>query len=162
MESGGEVAVTALDRLRGIVGVAHVLTGDDVLARSDGYPTGSSMRALCIVRPADTDEVSRVLAFCDGAGLKVVPQGGLTGLVAGARTTERDVALSLERMRMLDPVDHEGGTVLVGAGLPLQALQQHAVDAGLFYPVDLGARGAATVGAPSRRMPGETASCAMA
>src|SRR3546814_6392883 len=106
-----------------IVGPRHVLTGEDVSQRWDGYPPTNPMRALCIVRPATTQEVSAILSYCDGRGLKVVPQGGRTGLVGGARTSEDEIALSLERMRGIAPVDTHGATIVVEAGAPLQAVQ---------------------------------------
>lgn len=137
------------DRIRNlqtIVGHAHVLLGSDVSDRHDGYPAGDPMQALCIVRPGSTEEVSKVLAYCNKAGLKVVPQGGRTGMVGGARTSPDEVALSLERMRAIGPVDHAGRSVVVEAGVALQSLQDVAQAAGLFYPVDLGARGSATIG----------------
>jgi FAD/FMN-containing dehydrogenase len=37
-------------------------------------------------------------------------------------------------------------TLIAGAGTPMQAVQQAASDAGLFFGVDIGARGSATVG----------------
>ena len=104
------------------------------------------MRALCVIRPADTAEVAATLSYCDRNRLKVVPQGGGTGLAGGARTVTGDVALSLERLRKIEAIDVHGGTVIVEAGVPLQTLQEAALAAGLYYPVDFGARGSATVG----------------
>ncbi len=40
-------------------------------------------RAAALVKPATTDEVAAVVRFCNANNLKVVPQGGLTGVVAG-------------------------------------------------------------------------------
>ena len=139
-------AQDTVTRLRAIVGESHVLVGDDISNRWDGYPLGEPMQALCIVRPASTAEVSSVLAYCNDVGLKVVPQGGRTGMAGGARTGNGDVALSLERLSAISEVDRTAGAVCVEAGVPLQSLQDAARAAGLFYPVDLGARGSATVG----------------
>lgn len=132
--------------LQAIVGDQHVLVGADVTSRHDSYPPARPMEALCIVRPANTGEISSVLAYCDKAGLKVVPQGGVTGLVGGARTGPDEVALSLERLRRIGVVDADGATLEVEAGVPLEAVQAVARDAGFLYPVDLGARGSATIG----------------
>tara|TARA_B110001454_G_scaffold219101_1_gene249928 strand:+ start:2424 stop:3806 length:1383 start_codon:yes stop_codon:yes gene_type:complete len=137
---------THIDALGSILGTAHVLTGEDVRQRWDGYPPLNPMEALCIVRPADTAQVSAVLRYCDSHDLKVVPQGGRTGLVGGAKSAAHEVALSLERMRALSPVDRVGATMEVEAGAALETVQQAAKDAGFYYPVDLGARGSATIG----------------
>ncbi len=136
----------SMGRLAAIVGEANVLIGEDVRSRFDSYPPLTSMLASCIVRPASTGEVSAILALCNAAGLTVVPQGGRTGLVGGATTRAGDVALSLERMRAIAPIDTFGPTVEVEAGVPLETLQQAARQAGLLYPIDLGARGSATIG----------------
>ena len=49
-------------------------------------------------RGRDTGEVAAVLAACHRYGQPVVPQGGLTGLAAGA-TPRGELVLSLERLR---------------------------------------------------------------
>jgi FAD/FMN-containing dehydrogenase len=137
---------TILRDLAGIVGDRHVLTGDDVRQRSDCWAPPHAMEALCIARPATSREVAEIAAYCDANGLSLVPQGGRTGLAGGAFTRPGDIALSLERMTAIQPVDHDGMTMEVEAGAPLQVVQDTAQAAGLLYPVDLGARGSATIG----------------
>ena len=78
--------------------------------------------------------------------LRVVTQGGLTGLVHGADAAPTEVILSMERMRAIEAIDPVQRTAVVQAGVVLQTLQE-AVDAhDLSFPLDLGARGSATVG----------------
>ena len=137
---------TLIDRIQTVVGPGGLLTGEDVSSRSDGWPPQGGCRARAIVRPADTDEVSRTLALCHEAGQPVVTHGGLTGLVGGARTGPDDLVLSLERMNRLEAVDTANRTVTVQAGVPLQRIQEAAEEAGLLFPLDLGARGSATIG----------------
>jgi FAD/FMN-containing dehydrogenase len=74
-----------------------------------------------------------------------VPQGGNTGLVAGAVPHDA-VVLSTARLASIGDVDPVVGTVTAGAGVTLEALQRAATEAGLAFPVDLAARGSATVG----------------
>lgn len=142
-----DMAVDAIIRdLQEIVGKHHVLTGEDVSQRSDNWLPHHAMEARCIVRPATTAEVSAVAAYCNSSGIAIVPQGGRTGLAGGAWTNAGDVALSLERMTTISMVDPFGMTMEVEAGAPLQAVQEAAAEAGFLYPVDLGARGSATIG----------------
>jgi FAD/FMN-containing dehydrogenase len=101
---------------------------------------------LAIVRPGSTEEVSRVLAACHAAGQPVVTFGGLTGLVRGAVAGPDEVGLSLERMHTIEAVDVVGRTMTLGAGVPLQRVQEAAEQHGLLYPVDFGARGSAQIG----------------
>ncbi|HXW09261.1 MAG TPA: FAD-binding oxidoreductase [Steroidobacteraceae bacterium] len=138
--------IPLLETLRAIVGNDHVLTGDQVGARAVGWADHSPCRALAIVRPGRTEEVSRVLAACHAAGQPVVTFGGLTGLVRGAVAGPEEIALSLERMHTIEAVDVVGRTMTVEAGVPLQRVQEAAEQHGLLYPVDFGARGSAQIG----------------
>jgi len=135
-----------LQTLIDIVGPDGVLTGDDVRARSVSWADHSPCQAMAIVRPANTEQVSRVLAACNAARQPVVPMGGLTGLVRGCVAGPGEVALSLERMHRIESVDRIGRTITLEAGVPLQVVQDEAEKHGLLYPVDFGARGSAHIG----------------
>src|SRR6185295_5298900 len=75
----------------------------------------------------------------------IVPWGGRTGLVEGANA-EGAIALSLERMNAVEEIDAAGSIMVVQAGCILQTACEAADAAGLFLPLDLGARGSATIG----------------
>ena len=100
---------------------------------------------LAVLRPATTQDVSRILSICDAARQPVIPWGGKTGLVEGANA-DGAFALSLERMNRVETVDPAGGTMTVEAGCILQNVAEAAEAEGLFFPLDLGARGSATIG----------------
>ncbi len=136
-----------LDALRAAVGAEHVLVDADLTASYETDWTGRfSGRASCVVRPADTAQVSAVLVACGEAGVPVVVQGGNTGLVGGATPAGGEVLLSLTRLTGLGAIDVAAGQVTAGAGVTLAALQQHARSAGLDFGVDFAARDSATVG----------------
>lgn len=135
-----------LDKLRTIAGPEGVITGADLAARSAGAFREDLLRAGALVRPRNTEEVAAVLRLCHQRGQTVVTQGGLTGLVHGADAEPRDLILSLERMRTIEQVDALQRIAVVQAGVPLQALQEAAEAADLSFPLDLGARGSATLG----------------
>jgi FAD/FMN-containing dehydrogenase len=101
---------------------------------------------LGIAYPRSTAEVSEILKFCHTHDIKVTPQGGMTGLAGGGVPICSTVVLSLERMRAIEEIDAAAGTITVQAGLPLEAVQIAADEAGLFFPLDLGGRGTAQVG----------------
>jgi FAD/FMN-containing dehydrogenase len=70
----------------------------------------------------------------------------MTGLVGGACPRAQDVVLSLERLNVIQEIDPVGRTLTVQAGAILQTVQERVEEAGLVFPVDLGARGTATIG----------------
>ena len=104
------------------------------------------VQPLALVRPRDTGGVSAALRLCHAAGVAVVPQGGLSGISGGAMPVAGAIALSLDRLDMIEQVDPAMATMTVGAGVVLQTAQAAAQDHGLMLGVDLGARGSCTVG----------------
>jgi len=109
-------------------------------------PAAPGCVPLALVRPRSTDAVAAALRACDAHGWPVVAQGGLTGLTGGATPVADAVLLSLDRMNAIEPVDADGLTVTVQAGVTLQAVQETADAAGLMFALDIGARGSCTVG----------------
>jgi len=136
-----------LAALEAIVGAANVLRDPEIIA---GYAIDWTRRVQgaprAVVRPGSTAEVSAVLAWADGHGVAVVPQGGNTGLVGGAIAGAGQLCLQLSRLDSIETVDLLAGQVTVGAGVTLAALQQAARVAGFRFAVDLAARGVATIG----------------
>lgn len=136
-----------LQALRHTLGAEAVLSGDAVPARYHTDWSGTPPVApLALVRPRSTEDVSATLRLCHQHRVPVVPQGGLTGLAGAAVPSADCVALSLERMPAIEAIDARSATMRVQAGATLQAVQDAAVDAGLAFGVDLGARGSCQIG----------------
>ena len=96
--------------------------------------------------PRTTEDVARLLAFCNERGLPVVPSGGRTGLAGGAVAAKGEIVLSLARMRRMDPVDRLGATVRVQAGAVTAAVHEHCEPHGLTWPVDFASKGSSQIG----------------
>lgn len=130
-----------VDTLTQALSSGAVITGGDLAQRNN---QGVIPKAL--LRPNSTDEVIKIMQICHENNQKVVPQGGLTGLVNGADTRADEIAISLERMNKIEEIDVDCRTMTVQAGVPLQAVQEAAEKDRLIFPLDLGARGTATIG----------------
>ena len=104
--------------------------------------------ALCVARPASTGEVAKVVRLAAEAGVPIVPQGGNTGLSAGAvpLPAGRQLLLSLERMRAIRACDPVGLVLEAEAGCVLQTAQERAKAEGCLLPISFAAEGSATVG----------------
>lgn len=143
--------VSIVQQLADIVGDAHCLTDPEVMESFTVDWTGRfSGPAVCVVRPADTQQVADVVKACVAAGVTITPQGGNTGLVGGsvpaAQSATPCVIVSTTRLDSIDAVDELSGQVTVGAGARLADVQHHVERAGWRYGVDLSARGTATIG----------------
>lgn len=133
--------------LQQALGAEVVLVGDAVEARYHTDWSGTPPVApWALVRPRSTEEVSTALRLCHAHRVPVVPQGGLTGLAGGAVPGEGGVAISLERMHAIEDINARSAVMQVQAGATLQAVQEAAVEAGLVFGVDLGARGSCQIG----------------
>src|SRR5581483_9305893 len=132
-----------------IVGPANVLTSPaDTAAYLLDWRKQYSGAALCVARPASTDEVARSVTLCAENGIAIVPQGGNTGLCGGSVPTGKrpEVVLSLSRVNRVRALDALNNTITVEAGCVLAAVQDAAARAGRFFPVSLAAEGSCQIG----------------
>ena len=138
-----------LERLRAVVGEQHLLTHRE---QTEPYFTDWRRQyrgsAECVVRPASTAEVARLVGLCARQGVAVVPQGGNTSLCGGSVPTgaRREVLLSLARMNRIRELDALNDTVTAEAGCVLAAVQQAAERAGRLFPLSLAAEGSCMIG----------------
>jgi FAD/FMN-containing dehydrogenase len=136
-------------QLGDIVGAANVLT-----APQDTRPYFTDWRrqytgsAECVVRPASSAEVARVVELCAAHGVAIVPQGGNTGLSGGSVPTGkgREIVLALGRMNRIRELDRLNDTITVEAGCVLANVQRAADDAGRLFPLSLAAEGSCQIG----------------
>ena len=135
-----------ISRLREIVGDANVLTGADASGRTTVWETHQPCLAKAIVRPTDASQVATIMRACFAHGQSVVPYGGLTNLVQGCATTPDDIALSFEKLNVIEEIDTTAHTMVVQAGVTMLAAQEAADGEGLFFPVDIGARATCMLG----------------
>jgi len=104
--------------------------------------------ARAVARPADTSAVAACVRACSEAGVAIVPQGGNTGLAAGATPIDlaNAIVLSLARMRQVRALDPLGFTITVDAGCVLAEVQAAADNVGRLFPLSLAAEGSAQIG----------------
>jgi FAD/FMN-containing dehydrogenase len=136
-----------LQGLRGIVGAEHVLTeAFDIAPYSTDWRGRYTGRPLCVVKPANTEQVAAIVQACAAANIAIVPQGGNTGLCGGATPTDGELVISLTRLNRVRAIDTDNNTLTVEAGCTLAAVQEAAANAGRLFPLSLAAEGTATIG----------------
>jgi FAD/FMN-containing dehydrogenase len=137
------------DELKSIVGPKGWTTDPSVLEASAREWRGVVFGATpMVVSPGTAEEVSAVLRACTGADVAVVPQGGNTGMCAGAVPDESgtQIVLSLARMNRIRNVDADNFSMEVEAGCILQNIQDAASDANRLFALSLGAEGSCQIG----------------
>lgn len=133
------------DTLKQIVGDRFVLTGKDVAKWSSDWRGTLRWTPDCVVRPANTVEVSAVVAAAHAEGQAIVPVGGNTGL-AGGTAAQGAIMLSTDRLNDIHFVKPAARIASVGAGVILDQLHSATAAHDLTFPMTFGARGSATLG----------------
>jgi len=101
-----------------------------------------------ILAPASTDEVVQIVRLAAEHRVPLVPQGGNTGMAAGA-TPPADgsaILLSTRRLNRIRSISAENRLAIAEGGVVLATLHEAADEAGMRFPLTLGARGSCTVG----------------
>ena len=138
-----------IDALLAILGPKGLTTD-----RSDMEPWLTDWRgkytgdAFAIASPTKVEQVQAIFRLAHEEGFVIVPQGGNTGMVAGATPiTDRPALLvstrKMNRIREIAP-DHQ--RIVVEAGVILEHLHEETLKYGQRFPLTLGAKGSATVG----------------
>ena len=137
-----------LASLRSLLGANNVLTGAAMAPYLTDWRERYSGEAEAVVRPATTEEVSKVVLWCREHGFSIVPQGGNTGLCGGATPDQRgrQIVVSLTRLNRIRYIDSDNDTIEVEAGCILQSVQEAAEQVGRLFPLSLAAEGSCTIG----------------
>jgi FAD/FMN-containing dehydrogenase len=144
-----DIRATLRARLDAAVGSDQVLTAaPDLAPYVTDWRGRYHGRAMAVVRPGDTEQVSSVVRACADLGVPMVPQGGNTGQCGGATPDERGnaIVLSLSRMNRVRAIDPANATLTAEAGVPLALVQDAAAKEGLMFPLSLAAEGSCTIG----------------
>ncbi|GAM82279.1 hypothetical protein ANO11243_002580 [Dothideomycetidae sp. 11243] len=99
-----------------------------------------------VLSPNSTEQVSKILKYCNEKKLAVVPQGGNTGLVGGSVPVFDEIVLSLARMNGVRSFDDISGIFVCDAGMILENADNYLRERGHIFPLDLGAKGSCHVG----------------
>ena len=135
-----------------VAGLAAILGDEHVIAAEDerrAYETDAltAYRAvpLAVVLPGSTEEVSAVLRFLGGQGVKVVARGAGTSLSGGALPSEDAVVVGLARMNRILAIDYDNRIARVEAGVTNINITNAVAHRGFFYAPDPSSQLACTI-----------------
>ncbi|GAO49126.1 FAD linked oxidase [Saitoella complicata NRRL Y-17804] len=100
----------------------------------------------CVLKPKTTEEVSKILKYCNERSLAVVPQGGNTGLVGGSVPVFDEIVINLSNMSNIRSFDPVSGAFVCDAGVILEVADNYLAERNHIFPLDLGAKGSCHVG----------------
>ncbi len=135
-----------IQQFKKIVGDQYVLTGDDMAPFLREWRDRYEGRAAMVLCPANTQEVSQVMALANRSDVKIVPQGGNTGLVGGQIPFKNEVVVSLNRLNRVGMIDIHSNIVQVEAGVTLEEVQNRALQVDRLFPLSLASQGSCQIG----------------
>src|SRR3954449_11178197 len=136
-----------------IAGVRAIVSGEGVIDsaaemrayESDGL-TAYRQPPMVVVLPDTTEQVSLVLKYCAGQGIKVVPRGSGTSLSGGALPLEDGVLLGLGKFKRIREIDFDNRAVVTEPGVTNLAISQAVAHAGFYYAPDPSSQIACSIG----------------
>ena len=138
-----------VEKLVSIVGSKYVLTAaDDTGPFTTDHRHRYHGSAIAVLRPASAAEVASIVKLCASEGIRIVPQGGNTGLCGGATPLDKrpSVIVRLDRMNKIRDIAPQDFTVTAEAGCILADIQSAADRADRLFPLSLGAEGSCQIG----------------
>lgn len=127
-------------------GVTTEVSADDLEPYNGDWLRKYRGHCKLVLKPGSTEEVSKILKYCNDNMLAVVPQGGNTGLVGGSVPIFDEIVINTSRMNQIRSFDDVSGILVVDAGVVLEVADQFLAEKGYIFPLDLGAKGSCHIG----------------
>lgn len=99
-----------------------------------------------VIKPATTEQVSKVVKYCHENKIPVYPRAAGSGLSANSLAIYGGIMLSIERMNSIIEIDENNLQVTTEPGVITEVLQNTVKEKGLFYPPDPSSRGTCFIG----------------
>jgi len=103
-------------------------------------------KALVVVFPEDTKEVSKILSYCNEKRIKVVPRGAGTGLSGGALPLKDGILLCLGKFNKIINIDYKNRCVVAQSGVTNLSITQAVEGKGFYYAPDPSSQIACSIG----------------
>ena len=104
--------------------------------------------ALGVVFPNSTKEVSKIIKYSNKNNIKIIPQGGNTGLVGGTSPTQnkKEIIINFEKMNQIIEIDKDNRCVEVEAGAIIDNVISATNKKNYLFPLKMSSTGSSQVG----------------
>lgn len=134
-------------RLRELVPGEGVIVSEPELRayESDGL-TAYRQSPMVAVLPSTVEQVSKVMAYCNEIGIRVVPRGAGTSLSGGALPLEDGILLGLGKFNEILEIDYENRCVVAQPGVTNLGITKAVEHENFYYAPDPSSQIACTIG----------------
>jgi len=112
---------------------------------TDGL-TAYKQTPMIVVLPENTQEVSKILSYCNKNKIKVVPRGAGTGLAGSALPLADCVLLGFGKFNKILEVDYKNRCVVAQPGVTNLSITNAVEDQGFYYAPDPSSQIACSIG----------------
>ena len=136
-----------ISSLKRIIKTENILDHEDQLRpfETDGL-SAYKQRPFVVVFPENTEQVSRVLAYCNREKIKVVPRGAGTGLSGGSLPLEDAVLLCLGKFNKIIDIDYKNRCVVAQPGVTNLSITKAVEEKDFYYAPDPSSQIACSIG----------------
>ena len=99
-----------------------------------------------VLKPANTEDVSKIISYCNEKTIPVTPCGARTGLSGGSLPVCGGIAMSMERFTSIIEIDERNLQATVEPGVINQVFKDAVSEKGLYYPPDPASKGSSFLG----------------
>jgi glycolate oxidase len=136
-----------------VAALRQIVPGEGVIAseremkpyESDGL-TAYRQVPMIVVLPETTAQVSDILRYCHGEGVRVVPRGAGTSLSGGALPLADGVLLGMAKFNRIREIDFADRVAVVEPGVTNLAVTRAVEHMGFYYAPDPSSQIACTIG----------------
>ena len=136
-----------------IAALRRIVPGEGVIAEEeelrayecDGL-TAYRQLPMIVVLPESKQQVSDILKYCHGRGVKIVPRGAGTSLSGGALPLEDGITLGLGKFNRILDIDYDNRCVTAQPGVTNLAITNAVEADGFYYAPDPSSQIACSIG----------------
>ena len=138
---------TDIEFFRSVIGEAYVITSHDGLTKYAKDETEYlTFYPEVVLKPTNTEEVSKVMKYCNEHLIPVSARAAGTGLSGNSLCIYGGVMLTIERLNKILNIDEKNLQVTTEPGVITEHLQNTVKEKGLYYPPDPSSRGSSFIG----------------
>jgi len=133
--------------LQKITNTNNILShGDEVKPYETDALAAYKQTPLAVVLPEDTEEVSKILKFCNDENIKIIPRGAGTGLSGGALPLQDAIMLGLGKFNKILEIDFDNKCVVAQPGVTNLSITHAVQHKGFYYAPDPSSQLACSIG----------------
>jgi glycolate oxidase len=123
-----------------------IVTGAKLEDYSHDYTEDLRYFPEIVLKPVNTQDVSKIVSYCNENKIPVTPCGARTGLSGGSLPVCGGIAMSMERFTSIIEIDERNLQATVEPGVINQVFKDAVSEKGLYYPPDPASKGSSFLG----------------